>query len=66
MQTIKQKLLAYEKRAQEIEKLLLPWRGMTFREAKKHGWGSQQTELQSELWLLGYKILALEKALTHN
>jgi len=45
-----------EKRVEEIKKILSPWRGMTWEEARKVGWTDKHKKLQLELWYLGYKI----------
>lgn len=52
-----------EKRAAEIEKNLAPYVGMTFSEAKKHGFTQEDEKLQTELWVLGYKISRAKKEL---
>lgn len=49
-----------QKRAFEIYEKLKPWRGMTFEEARKHGWGEEEDRLQAELWWIGYQILRKE------
>ena len=50
-------------KADQIKDILRPWRGMTWSEARKHGFGPQEEELQKELWLLGYRIVELENKL---
>ena len=45
-----------EKRAKEIQDALSKWRGMTIEQARKRGWGAEQTKLQGELWNIGYQI----------
>ncbi len=49
-----------EKRVEEIKKILSPWQGMTWEEARKVGWTDKHKKLQLELWYLGYKINRLK------
>jgi len=53
---MRMKLKELEKRIAEIKKALQPWKGMTWNEAREHGWGEEQGKLQLELWNLGQKI----------
>ncbi len=48
-------------RVEYLKSALEPWRGMTLSEARKHGFGERELELQIELWWLGYKLNSLAR-----
>ena len=48
-------------RITKIKRTLKPWRGMTWKEAQKHGFGKKEKKLQQELWYLGYTLHQIEK-----
>jgi hypothetical protein len=49
-------LKEYKAESEAIKKALLPYKGMTINEAKKHGFGIKELKLQDKLWELGFKI----------
>ena len=58
----KQKLLKVKrKEADKLYKELSKWRGMTWKEAEKKGFGEKEKTKQRRLWHLGYEIIALQK-----
>lgn len=63
LERLEKQLQRIRNQADKIKEILSPWRGMTFSEARKHGFGSQEEKLQKELWLLGYRIIELEHEL---
>lgn len=63
---LEEQLRKTRERADQIKNTLAPWRGMTWSEARKHGWGPEQENLQKELWLLGYQIIQLENDLARE
>jgi len=56
----KQRLLKTEKEADKLQKELSKWRGMTWKEAEKTGFGIKEKAKQVKLWDLGYRIVNLK------
>ena len=59
--TNREKLADLKQRANDIETILTPWKGLTFQEAKQKGFTDSHESLQAELWKLGQKIISLSK-----
>lgn len=54
------KMQELEKESCLIKERLAPWKGMTFAEARKKGFGKREEELQKRLWQIGYELTRLK------
>jgi hypothetical protein len=52
-----------EKEADKLYNELSKWRGMTWKEAEKKGFGEVEKQKQQRLWHLGYEIVRLKTKL---
>ena len=59
--TKKERLCDLRQRANDIESILAPWKGMTFSEAEQMGFIDSHKILQAELWDLGRQIITLSE-----
>ena len=59
--TKEERLYDLRQRANDIESILAPWKGMTFSEARRKGFTNSYEALQVELWNLGRRMITLSE-----